>query len=144
MAALLLHVTSSIMGAAHNGRPAVCAHHKHVLLQGLKLHNSSLQASRLTAFSKFKCMTASGSNSANSSVILATSNLHAGHNSQANHDTHMVDGISNGSPWVGHDTQADHNMKELVERQRQQAVLDFVVPDFNPPFPLKLNPGRRS
>jgi hypothetical protein len=82
MAALLLHATSSIMGAAHNG-PAVCAHHKNVvLLQGSKLHNSSLQASRLTAFSKFKCMTASGSISANSSVILATSNLHAGHNSQ--------------------------------------------------------------
>jgi hypothetical protein len=140
MAALQLHATSSIMGAAHNG-PAVCAHHKNVLLQGSKLHNSSLQASRLTAFSKFKCMTASGSNSANSSVILATSNLHAGHNSQANHDTHMVDGISNGSLWVGHDTQADHNMKELVERQRQQALLDFVVPDFNPPFPLSLNPG---
>ncbi|CAM6038488.1 unnamed protein product [Sphagnum compactum] len=140
MAALLLPVTSTIMGAAHNG-PAVCAHHKNVLLQSLKLHNSSLQASRLKAFSKFKCMRASGSNYANSSVILATSNLHAGHKSQANHDTHTVDGIPNGSLWVGHGTQTDNNMKEPVEKKRQQAVLDFVVPDFNPPFPLSLNPG---
>ncbi len=39
---------------------------------------------------------------------------------------------------IGH-AQTDHNMKEV--QQRQQAALDFVVPDFIPPFPFKMNPS---
>jgi hypothetical protein len=36
-------------------------------------------------------------------------------------------------------TQMIHNLKEV--QQRQQDALDFVVPDFIPPFPFTMNPG---
>jgi hypothetical protein len=37
------------------------------------------------------------------------------------------------------DAQTDHNVKEVQHRQR--AALDFVVPDFSPLFPFKINPN---
>jgi len=72
-----LHGTSMIV-SAHNGL-AVCMRQRN-LQQTFALLNSSSHAFRLKAFSRFNSMRASNS-SANSSVNLATSNLHA-HNLQ--------------------------------------------------------------
>ncbi|CAM6019569.1 unnamed protein product [Sphagnum balticum] len=127
-----LHGTSMIV-SAHNGL-AVCMRQRN-LQQTFALLNSSSQAFRLKAFSRFNSMRASNS-SANSSVNLATSNLHA-HNLQAIHDTHMVNNISSRRGVAC--TQTNDSLKEV--QQRQQAALDFVVPDFISPFPFMMNPG---
>ncbi|KAH8949274.1 hypothetical protein BDL97_10G024200 [Sphagnum fallax] len=127
-----LHGTSMIV-SAHNGLP-VCMRQRN-LQQAFALLNSSSHAFRLKAFSRFNSIRASNSR-ANSSVNLATSNLHA-HNLQAIHDTHMVNNISSRRGVAC--TQTNDSLKEV--QQRQQAALDFVVPDFISPFPFMMNPG---
>jgi hypothetical protein len=49
----------------------------------------------------------------------------------------MVNNISNRRGVAR--TQMIDNLKEV--QQRQQDALDFVVPDFIPPFPFTMNPG---
>ncbi|CAK9261239.1 unnamed protein product [Sphagnum jensenii] len=134
--AALLHWTPMILHHPHINGLTVSMRPRN-LLQTLELRNSSSRASQLKAFSRFNGKRAAPSSSASSSVILATSNIHAD-GLQTIHDTHMVDNTSNSRLGIGH-TQTDHNMKEV--QQRQQAALDFVVPDFHPPFPFKMNPG---
>ncbi|KAH8944634.1 hypothetical protein BDL97_13G122200 [Sphagnum fallax] len=133
--AALLHWTPMILHHAHMNGLTVSMRPRN-LLQTLELRNSSSRASQLKAFGGFNGKRAAPSSSASSSVISATSNIHA-HGLQTIHDTHMVDNTSN-RLGIGH-TQTDHNMKEV--QQRQQAALDFVVPDFIPLVPFKMNPG---
>jgi hypothetical protein len=130
-----LHWTPMILNDAHINGLTACTRRRN-LLQTLELRNSSSRASQLKAFSRFNGKRAAPSSSPSSSVILATSNIHA-HGLQTIHDTHMVDNTSN-RLGIGH-TQTEHNMKEV--QQRQQAALDFVVPDFIPLVPFKMNPG---
>ncbi|CAK9863627.1 unnamed protein product [Sphagnum jensenii] len=133
--AALLHWTPMILHHAHMNGLTVSMRPRN-LLQTLELRNASSRASQLKAFRRFNGKRAAPSSSASSSVILATSNIHAD-GLQTIHDTHMVDNTSN-RLGIGH-TQTDHNMKEV--QQRQQAALDFVVPDFIPLVPFKMNPG---
>ncbi len=62
-------------GCTHYGL-TVCMRRRN-LLQTLELRNSSSRASRLKAFGRFNGKRAAPSSSASSSVILATSNIHA-------------------------------------------------------------------
>jgi hypothetical protein len=74
--AALLHWTPMILHHAHINGLTVSMRPRN-LLQTLELRNSSSRTSQLKAFSRFNGKRAAPSSSASSSVILATSNIHA-------------------------------------------------------------------
>jgi hypothetical protein len=100
-----LHGTSMIVSGL-NGL-AVCTRQRN-LQQTFALLNSSSHAFRLKAFSRFNSMRASNS-SANSSVNLATSNLHA-------HNLQVLNSIS--LNWIP----CHHSNK-----QTQDFVYDYII-----------------
>jgi hypothetical protein len=74
--ATLLDWTPMILNDAHINGLTVCTRRRN-LLQTLELRNSSSRASQFKAFSRFNGKRAAPSSSASSSVISATSNIHA-------------------------------------------------------------------
>jgi hypothetical protein len=93
MMVALLHWTPMILNDARINGLTVCMRRRN-LLQTLELRNSSSRASQLKAFSRFNGKRAAPSSSASSSVILATSNIHA-HGLQVQYSIPLIVRVEN-------------------------------------------------